>query len=366
MARIDWGNVLVLQTSFLGDSLLTLPLIAEIRQRFPVKKLTVMCLSMAGELLQDHPAIDEIIVYDKKNADRGLAGLRRRAAALRAKEFTLALTPHKSLRSALLLRLADIPYRVGFRQSSGWFLFHERAERDPRRHDVERNLSILEPFGVKVEDCRRALDLPINPAIQSEVDRKLATLGVVENKLVVGINAGSVWPTKRWWPEGFARLIYLLRQKFDCQFLLFGGAEDAAVVTEVQERSNVSTINLVGKIGLRELPAAIDRCRIFVTNDSGPMHVAVARQVPIVALFCATTPDLGFYPYTSNAIVLGKHLLCRPCASHGGRRCPLGSEDCIRQIQPERVLAAVKKLLTTDRSRRDPSVHGFRPEFMAA
>jgi heptosyltransferase-2 len=95
------------------------------------------------------------------------------------------------------------------------------------------------------------------------------------------------------------------------------------------------------------------------------MHIAVARRVPAVAVFCATTPDLGFYPYTSNAIVLGKNLLCRPCGSHGGRRCPLGSEDCIRQIQPEKVLEAVDKLFAADRSRRDPSAHGFYPEFVA-
>ena len=366
MAQPDWENVLVLQTSFLGDTVLTLPLIAEIRRRFPVKKLSVVCLPMAKELLQDHSAIDEIVVDDKKIADRGFAGLRRNADALKAKKFTVALTPHKSLRSALLLRLADIPCRVGFRQSRGWFFFHERAERNPKRHDVERNLSILEPFGVRVEDCRREIDLPVSPAIQSTVDQKLATLGVVENKFIVGINAGSVWPTKRWWPVGFARLIQLLKQKFDCQILLFGGAEDAAVVAEVQERSNVPTINLVGKIGLRELPATIDRCRVFVTNDSGPMHIAVARQVPLVALFCATSPDLGFYPYTSDAIVMGKQLLCRPCASHGGQRCPLGSEDCIREIQPERVLAAVERLLTTDHSQRILSAQGFYPEFMAA
>jgi len=366
MAQASWKNVLVLQTSFLGDTVLTLPLIAEIRRRFPVKKLSIVCSPMARELLHDYSAIDEIIVDDKKNGDLGFAGLRRRAATLKSKNFTLALTPHKSLRSALLLRLADIPYRVGFRQSSGWFLFHERAERDPKRHDVERNLSILEPFGVNVEECVRQLDLPVSAAVQSAVDQKLAALGVVENNPIIGINPGSVWPTKRWWPRGFARLIQLFKQKNECQLLLFGGVEDAAVVAEVQERSNVPVINLVGKIGLRELPAAISRCQIFVTNDSGPMHIAVARQVPTVAVFCATTPDLGFYPYSDDAIVLGKHLACRPCASHGGRRCPLSTEDCIRQISPEKVLAAAEKLLLANQRRNEPGMRSFRPEFVAA
>jgi heptosyltransferase-2 len=357
----NWDNVLVLQTSFLGDTVLTLPLVAEIRRRFQARRLTLMCLPMAGELLQGHPAVDEILVYDKNQADRGIAGLRRKAAFLESKRFTIALTPHKSLRSALLLRLARIPCRAGFRQSAGAFFFNARANRDPKRHDVERNLSVLYPFGVNVDDCHRELELPVDPAIQAVVDEKLTTLGLIAGKLVIGINAGSVWPTKRWWPNGFALLIQLLMQKHECQILLFGGPEDAAMVADVEQRSGVSCINLVDRIGLRELPAAIGRCQVFVTNDSGPMHVAVARRVPTVAVFCATTPDLGFYPYTSDAIVIGKELVCRPCATHGGRRCPLGTEDCIRQVAPSIVAAAVERLLTGERGEGV-----FCPQFVAA
>src|SRR5262245_8829053 len=120
MAAICWENVLLLQTSFLGDTVLTLPLVSELRRRFPVKKLSLLCLLSSRELLQDHPAIDEIILDDKRGSDRGLAGLRRKAAALRAKNFSVALTPHKSLRSALMLAWAGIPTRIGFRQSHGW------------------------------------------------------------------------------------------------------------------------------------------------------------------------------------------------------------------------------------------------------
>ena len=111
------------------------------------------------------------------------------------------------------------------------------------------------------------------------------------------------------------------------------------------------------------MPAAIGRCQVFVTNDSGPMHIAVARQVPTAAIFCATTPDLGFYPYSSKAIVIQKPLACRPCTSHGGRRCPLVHEHCIRQISPRTVLAAVEKLLAGQPSADEER---FRPEFLAA
>ncbi|HYA28630.1 MAG TPA: lipopolysaccharide heptosyltransferase II [Acidobacteriota bacterium] len=365
MATPSWENVLILQTSFLGDTVLTLPLISEIRRRFAVRKLTLLCQPVSRELLQDHPAIDEIIVDDKKRADRGLVGLRRKAAVLASRRFTIALTPHKSLRSALMLCWADIPKRVGFRQSRGWFLFHHRVNRDSARHDVERNLSILEAFGVHPEQCRREIDLPVSPAVQSAVDQKLITLGVDHSKPIVGINPGSVWPTKRWSAAGFARLIQLLRQRFDCQVMIFGGADDANVVAEVRDRCAGAAISLVGEISMRELPAAIRRCRVFVTNDSGPMHIAVAEKISTVAVFCATTPDLGFYPYSHDAVVVEKTLPCRPCASHGGRRCPLGHEACIRLVQPETMLQAVEKLLPTTFRGPNSPVASFRPQFLA-
>jgi len=363
MNAASWQNLLILQTSFLGDMVLTLPLITEVRSRFPVGKLSLLCQPLSRELLQDHPAIDEIIVDDKKHADRGVGGLRRKAESLAARKFTLALTPHKSLRSALLLYLAGIPRRIGFSQSRGWFFFHQRIQRDPSRHDVERNLSLLEAFGVRAEECRRAIDLPINPAVQSQVDQKISALGISESKPIMGINPGSVWPTKRWSRQGFSQLIRLLQEKFDCQVVLFGGPEDAAVVRLILDDCGAAAISLVGEISMRELPAAIRRCRVFITNDSGPMHIAVAERVPTVAVFCATTPDLGFFPYTQHAIVVEKKLSCRPCTSHGGRRCPLGSEACSRLIEPERVLQAVEKLLRNAKPSKEAPIDSFQPEF---
>jgi len=363
MPAVDWGNALVLQTSFLGDMVLTLPLITEIRRRFPVKKLSLMCTPLAQELLQDHPLLDEIIVDDKKKQHRGWRGLQHQVEVLREKHFTIALTPHKSARTAYLLYQANIPQRVGFRQSKGWFLFHDRAERDPSRHDVERNLSILEPLGVRVEDCTREIELVPLPEIDNEVAQKLYDLGVLDGKMAIGVNPGSVWPTKRWWMEGFAEFIELATAKLDCQVLLFGGPEDVEIAERLFQRCGGAAINLAGKFSLRQLPAAIGRCQVFVTNDSGPMHIAVARKVPTVAIFCATTPDLGFYPYSGNAIVIQKQLSCRPCTSHGGRRCPLTHENCIRQIQPQTVLTAVEKLLAGG-GRGDPD--RFSPQFLAA
>jgi heptosyltransferase-2 len=345
MTVADWKNVLVVQSSFLGDTVLTLPLLAEIKRRYPAGKLTLLCAPVGRDLLTAHSGIDEIIVDDKRHADAGILGLWRKAKVLEQKKFTLAISPHKSLRSALLLFLARIPYRVGFRQSKGAFLFHALADRKPLRHDVERNLSILEPLGIPREKCRPSIDLPVAADSKEKNRQLLEAAGVDLNRTVIGINAGSVWATKRWSVDLFAALIRRLKQDVNCEIVLFGGPEDIETVTKIQTLCGAGAANLTGKTALHDLPAAIGACDLFITNDSGPMHIAVACNVPVVAIFCATTPSLGFYPYTSKAVVVEKELWCRPCSSHGGRRCPLGTEDCIKLIRPEHVLQAAKQVL---------------------
>ncbi|MGH7928215.1 MAG: lipopolysaccharide heptosyltransferase II, partial [Candidatus Binatia bacterium] len=352
--------VLVLQTSFLGDTVLTLPLLNEIKRRFPHAKLAFFCSPQGRELAESCAAIDEIIVDDKKGGHRGLSGLWRQAFALRKWAFTLALTPHKSLRSALILYLAGIPCRVGFRQSKGWYLFNRLVNRPAERHDVERNLSLLSTFGIPVEECERRFDLLGGPEDQTAPIQEILALKNNAKRLLIGVNPGSVWATKRWEAEGFAQVVQLLKRRWDCEVILFGGPDDAQLAATIRERSGSNCINHAGKFTLRELPQAVGACDVFITNDSGPMHIAVACKVPTVALFCATTPALGFYPYSNDAVVLQKDLPCRPCSSHGGRRCPLGTEACIRLIRPEHVFQAVERLL--ERRGDDKRAADYRPE----
>jgi heptosyltransferase-2 len=361
-APVQWDNVLVLQTSFIGDTVLTLPLLSEIKRRYPRSRLSFLCTPQGSELAQNCAAVDEIIVDDKKGAHRGISGLWRQALSLRTKAFSLALTPHKSLRSALMLYLARIPCRVGFRQSKGWFLFNRLVQRAGDIHDVERNLSLLGAFGIANEECGRDYALSASPSRTSPLLGELAALKNGGKRLVVGVNPGSVWATKRWRPMGFAEVIKLIKVRWDCEVVIFGGPDDVALAAAIEEAARSNCLNYAGKFSLRDLPQALAACDLFISNDSAPMHIAVALGVPTVALFCATTPALGFYPYSGNAVVLQKDLPCRPCSSHGGRRCPLGTEDCIRLIRPEHVVQAVERLL--EGRAQETAAMGHQPEFV--
>ena len=351
-------KILVVQTSFLGDTVLTTPLFSEIKRRFPAAELSVLCTPKAKSLLEGNPDIQEIIIDDKNESGRGFRALWRKAKDLRERGFTMALSVHKSMRTALLLFLAGIPHRIGFRQSAGWFFYHRRVNRDPTRHDVERSLSLVKALSVDPEECGRELRVEVDPRTREEMEALFRSLGIQRDDLVFGIHPGSVWPTKRWTVQGYAELMVHLKRRYRCELVLFGGLEDREVVARVQELSGGLGISLAGRIGLQELACALERCAVFITNDSGPMHVAVARGVPVVAIFCATTPSLGFYPYSSRAVVVEKDLPCRPCGSHGGRRCPLGTEDCMRLVRAEDVLRGVEELLDAG---YDPGQKGADP-----
>ena len=357
-------KILVVQTSFLGDAVLTTPLLSEIRGLFPQARTAVLCTPQARHLFDGNPDIDELLTDDKKGAGRGPLGVWRAARDLRGRGFTIAISPHKSLRTALLLVLAGIPLRVGFRQSAGWFLYHRRVDRDPARHDVERNLSLLEALGVRANGKAGRLRVESAAGVAESVERLFRSLGVQRDGLIVGVNPGSVWPTKRWTVEGYAEVLVRLREKYRCQILIFGGPDDERIVAKIQDLSGNIGVSLAGKMDLQQLACALDWCDLFITNDSGPMHVAVARGIPVVAIFCATTPSLGFYPYTSRAAVVEKALSCRPCSSHGGRRCPLGTEDCMRLIKAEDVLRGAEPLLAEKGRAADASPDGRLPQFI--
>jgi heptosyltransferase-2 len=334
---------------------LTTPLIAELRRRLTPASLTVLTTPQARPLLEQHPAVDRVISDAKRTEGHGLSGLLRTARQLRREHFTLAAAPHKSLRTALLLALAGIPHRVGFRQSAGWFLYHRTAIRDAHRHEVERILCLMRVFDVEPEQCERQPYVAYGAPARVRAEELLRDAGVQRTETLFVVCPGSVWPTKRWTIAGYAGLVRCLARDYG-KVLICGGPDDAPVAQAVHEQSGGQGVNLVGRADLQTFMALIDHARVVVSNDSAPMHIAVARGVPVVAIFCATTPDLGYGPYSERAVVVEqKNLFCRPCSRHGGHSCPRKTEDCMRLVTVPDVLAGVNRLLTVQTAAQLPS-----------
>ncbi|MBI3012912.1 MAG: glycosyltransferase family 9 protein, partial [Elusimicrobia bacterium] len=168
---------------------------------------------------------------------------------------------------------------------------------------------------------------------------------IPEGKMLIGMNPGSMWKTKRWLPEYFAQVADTLQKERNCQIILFGSDQDKTAVRSVCSFMKSPVINLCGKTDLKTLTSLISRCSLFITNDSGPMHLASAAGVPLVAIFGPTTRELGFFPLGDKSVVVELELPCRPCSLHGGDRCPLKHFKCMRDLRPEVVLRQCRLFL---------------------
>jgi len=360
-------RILVAQTSFLGDVVLSTPVCAAVKRCRPGAHVTMWVRPDTAGILTDHPHVDAVVVDDKRSRARGFGSLRT-LRRLRAGQFDLVLALHKSFRTAWLLAAAGVPRRIGFRQSAGWFLYHRRVDRDATRHDVERNLSILAGLDI---DPATVVSRPLVAYSADALDRLYAALtahGVALNAPLVAVAPGSAWATKRWTVDGYGALLRGLGAQLGATPLLLGAPGDAEYATAVHHAAGGVGVNLVGQTDLGMLVAAIDRSLVLVTNDSAPMHLAVARGTPVVAIFGPTTPAQGYGPYTDRALVVERELPCRPCSRHGGARCPIGTHACMKEIGVHDVQAAVTALLArcaaaasidaTTAARRAGSDHG--------
>ena len=319
-------RVCLLQTAFLGDCVLTLPLLKKMKEVFPEASVSVVTRPETREVFAASGLAGEIIEDRKKTAPSGLAEFSRLAAELRARSFDAVIIPHRSLRSALLAWRAGIPVRVGFSSSAGSLFLTHKVQFSWLLHDVERNLSLLSPLA---ENLKTAF-----PGLRSAAVP-------LPGGAAVGVNTGSAWPTKRWPAEKWARLIRRLAEEFKTRVLMVGGPGEKDWNAEIERLAGPEhCLNLTGKTGMPELMEAIRPLRVFVSNDSGPMHIAAAMGVPAVGIFGPTTRELGFFPYGDGNRVVETRLECRPCALHGSKKCPRGHFLCMRLLTVDAVLKA--------------------------
>ncbi len=338
-------RIAVWNTAFLGDAVLTLPVIQSLKRHFPEAAIDFYVRGGLGPLFAAHPDISEVFDYAKRGGQAGLAGLRRMGGTVRGRRYDAWINAHLSLRSALICRMSGAPIRVGYLEGSLSSLActHRVPRRFGRRDELERLLGLLEPLGVPLVDTWPRI------AVAEEVRREAEAFFADLPGPVLGMHPGSVWATKRWPAEYFAD-VGARALRHGARVVLFAGPGEEAVAGEVRERMTAATggaglTDMSGKLDLPRLAAWIARLSCYLTNDSGPMHLAWAQRVPTVALFGPTVRELGFFPRGERSKVFETPLSCRPCGLHGPQQCPKGTHDCMRLIEPERVWAGVAREL---------------------
>lgn len=338
-------KILVIRLGSIGDVVLITPVLRTLRKNLPQARISVLVKGEYAQILSGNPHVDEVISLKANGEHRGFWGLMRLIKGLKRERFDLVVDLHANLRSWLISTLMGAQRVIRYRKR--WWqrraLVYLKWLPVGSRHTVDLYLDALRPLGIEVAD--RLPEIYLSRDDIHFAQNFLREVGVREDDLLIGLSLGASWSPKRWTVEGFSSLGDLLMGGHGAEAILFGDGADYEFVTEVTSRMVHSPILPPKGLSLGQLTALIDRCQVLVTNDSGPMHLAVARGVPVVAIFGPTHPKLGFSPLGPRDVVLTKDLGCSPCSLHGQRKCHRKSRECMELITPNEVLSAVERIL---------------------
>jgi heptosyltransferase-2 len=349
-------NIGVLRLSSLGDTVLVTPILRALKRRFPESHLSLMVKKEYGPVFLNNPHVDRRIELDAQGPHKGLLGLHRFITQNKTQEYDLFLDLHDTLRSRLITMAvrARRKKRYGKRHWQRWAMVHLKWLPVASRHAVDLYFDPLKSLGIESADRRPEIFLTSGEIRQAR--ELLEKAGLHDNGRIVGIHVGAWSQTKRWLPEYFSTVMTSL-SKGGCQFVLFGTEEDESFLQAVGNGLAHRPVAF-SQLPLRQLMALIDRCDVLLCHDSGPMHLAVARKVPVVALFGPTHPNLGFWPLGDGDIIKRADAECSPCSLHGTKPCRRERKVCMEEILPEGVTTAILQALERKKEFVDVGAEG--------
>ena len=292
-----------------------------------------MVIPQTAGVLANNPNINKIVLFDKRK--NKLLAFIKTLIALKKNSYDVAITPHSSVTTVLLLKYAGIKIRIGFdRWSASKYLTHKVPHPDGI-HKTLKNLGLLSL--VTSKSFPNQTELFPSSISFSKAEELLVELKS-SNKRIIAIAPGSVWFTKKW-PTEYYKLLSQLLVENNFGVVLIGSKDERDICKQVMPDNN--GINLAGELTLLESAAVISKSDLMICNDSGALHIANAMQTDVFAFFGPTIQSIGYFPFRKNDFVFEKDMNCRPCGSHGGNTCPLKHHECMKEITPQQVLKKV-------------------------
>lgn len=315
LPREGMTRILVRGTNWIGDAVMTLPAVAAIRRTWPGAEISVLAKPWVADIYGEGADVDRLIIFAAPGEHEGPLGKLRLAGELRRRRFDMAILLQNAIEAAIIARLAGIPIRAGYdTDARGWLLTHavHRTRAIRRVHQIRYYLEMVRALGCRGDGDD--LRLKLRSETLALADSRLSATALSGGTTFIGMAPGAAYgPAKRWPAERFAAVAAELHRKYpEAVLLLFGSGRDREVTDIVAAALPDRVLNLAGETSLREVMALISRCRVFVTNDSGLMHIAGALNVPTVAIFGSTDPTATSPPGDRN-IIVRKPVDCSPC-----------------------------------------------------
>jgi len=354
-ASLNPGKILVRGTNWVGDGVMSFPALEALRARFPAAEIVLVVKPWVAELYQPHPGVDRLIVYDPEGPHRGPRGFWGFIETLRTERFDLALLFQNAFHAAWMAWCARIPVRIGYDLEARGALLTDAVPVPPPElygHQSNYYLQLLFRAGLvqRLEPVERIL-LRVQNAEKVWAAKRLKTLGLGGPRFLVGFTPGAAFgPAKRWLVERYADLADRLIGALHADVLIFGSRAEKPLAESIARMMQHTPTIVSGETTLRQVIALLAQCRLIITNDSGPMHLAAALGLPVVAIF-GSTNERATGPLSPRARVVKHPVGCSPC---GLRECPIDFR-CMKAVTVEEVhrvaLGLIKELgVTHDRS----------------
>jgi heptosyltransferase-2 len=337
-------RILLTRTDRIGDVVLTTPAIKAVRDRYPDAYIAFLVRPYARDIVEGNPYLDEVIIYDKYGRHKGPLGTLGFVFGLRKKRFDLAVMLHPTNRVHLLAFLAGIPERIGYDRKMPFLLTKRipHLKQKGEKHELEYTLEVLRLIGIDAKD--KGTVVRVSAKDEGKVERILDEYHVGRDVPLVAVNPGASCASKRWSPENFARLCDGLAAEFKARIAIISDTANAEFADAVAARMRHEPVNLAGKTTVGELAGLLAKCKLFISNDSGPVHIASAFKVPVISIFGRKDPGLSpkrWGPTFEKSAVFHKDVGCDPCLAH---ECKIGHK-CLQAITPDEVLSIARHLL---------------------
>lgn len=353
---------LIVQTAFIGDLLLAVPLMRKLKE-FDASPLHLVCRKGCGEFLKSLGLVDEVYEMDKAKP-RSLKKIQKQ---LKKIEFKNIICPHQSFRSAKFVSSLKAENKVGFYRWFNFFAFNKRIPRPMHLPDALRQMALLtlidSDFKILFDEAKKDTALHntdflgnvfewdknlipywANPSIENtlkkipHVDEQFTQL-----KPIIFLSPGSVWKTKKWVTSGYIKVAKYYKEK-GYSVILLGAPSDTPTCLEIED-AVPGVINISGKTTMIQMLHILSYGKVLVANDSGAAHFASLVGLPTVSIFGPTTLSLGYRPWNEKSVIIQKELKCRPCGKHGSNSCPIGTHECMESINHEDVIEAINSFL---------------------